>query len=320
MHTHDLSPWTHRHEFDAGNPAAERGTLAVMWLTAAMMVVEIAAGWWFNSMALMADGWHMSSHALAIGLSAFAYGAARRHAGDARYAFGTWKIEVLGSYTSALFLLVIAAAMAAAASVGRLVDPGEIGFREAIAVAVAGLLVNLVSAWILARAESPRAHAHGSHGHHHHDLNLRAAYLHVVADATTSVLAIGALAGGMLFAWNWLDPAVGIVGAILVARWAWNLLRDASRVLLDREMDHPAAGEIRRAVAALDSTGMTSIADLHLWRVGRSRFACILSLVTHDEALTPDAVKSALAELNELAHLTVEIHRCPGDGPGASRC
>ncbi|HUN68670.1 MAG TPA: CDF family Co(II)/Ni(II) efflux transporter DmeF, partial [Burkholderiales bacterium] len=256
------------------------------------------------------DGWHMSSHAVAIGLSAFAYAAARRYARDPRFAFGTWKIEILAGYTSALFLLAVAAAMAYA-SVERLVDPRVIHFPEAIAVAIVGLIVNIVSALILVRAEAhhhPEDEHHGAH--HHHDLNLRSAYLHVVADAATSVLAIVALVGGMFFGWNWLDPVVGIAGAILVARWAWGLLHDTSRVLLDREMDLPATTEIRQIVEALDETKTTSVADLHLWRVGKSRFACILSLVTHDPGLTPGAIKAGLSRREELAHLTVEIHQC----------
>jgi len=311
MHTQDLSPWTHSHMFDAGSHAAERGTRMVMWITAAMMVVEILAGWWFNSMALLADGWHMSSHAFAIGLSAFAYVAARRYARDSRFAFGTWKIEILAGYTSALFLLGVASVMVLA-SVERIIAPQAIHFPEAIVVAVVGLVVNIACALILGRAEEHHDHASDRHGphHHHHDLNLRSAYLHVIADAATSVLAIVALVGGMLFGWSWLDPVMGIVGAILVARWAWGLMRDTGRVLLDREMDHPVTAEIREIVTALDQTKATRIADLHLWRVGKARFACILSLVTHDPNLTPNRVKAGLSEHEELAHVTVEIHQC----------
>ncbi len=308
MHTHDLSAWTHSHVFDSGSHAAERGTRAVMWITAAMMVVEIWAGWWFNSLALLADGWHMSSHALALGLSAFAYVAARRYARDERFAFGTWKIEVLAGFASALFLLGIAILMAVA-SLERLIAPQQIHFREAIAVAVVGLSVNVVCALILGRAHDHHGSAH-AHREHAHDINLRSAYLHVVADAATSVLAIVALVGGLLLGLTWLDPAMGILGAILVARWAWGLLRDAGRVLLDREMDHPVTAEIREVVATLDQTKTTRIVDLHLWRVGKARFACILSLVTHDPSMTPNRVKAGLSAHEELAHVTVEIHQC----------
>ena len=316
MHTHDLTPWTHEHVFDAGSAAAERGTKAVMWITAVMMVVEIWAGWWFNSMALLADGWHMSSHAVAIGLSAFAYAAARRYARDRRFSFGTWKIEVLAGYTSAVFLLGVAALMMFA-SVERIVAPQAIHFPEAIAIAAVGLLVNIGCAVILGRAGH---HDHDQHEqHHHHDLNLRSAYVHVIADAATSVLAIAALAGGMFFGWNWLDPVMGIVGAILVGRWAWGLLRDSGRVLLDREMDHGVVDEVKDAVARFGEAE-TTIADLHVWRVGKARYACILSLVTHDPALTPERVKTWLARHGELAHVTVEIHRCGGADTNSPTC
>jgi cation diffusion facilitator family transporter len=274
-----------------------------------MMVVEIWAGWTFNSMALLADGWHMSSHALAIGLSAFAYVAARRYAGDSTFAFGTWKIEVLGGFASALLLVGIAGLMVFG-SVERLFNPHQIQFQQAIAVALVGLVVNVVCAVILERG----GHDHDaeSQGHPHHDLNLRSAYVHVVADAATSVLAIVALAGGMLWGWIWLDPVMGIVGAGLVAVWAWGLMRSTGRVLLDKEMDHPVSDEIRTEIAAYEEGHDTRIADLHVWRVGKSRFACIVSLITHDAALTPQVVKNWLSKHEELAHVTVEIQHCPG--------
>ena len=312
MHTQDLSAWTHDHVFDEGNPSAEKGTRLVMAITAAMMVVEIVAGWWFNSMALLADGWHMSSHAVAIGLSALAYTAARRYAGDHRFAFGTWKIEVLAGFASAIFLLGVAVMMAAA-SVERIFSPQPIHFTQAIIVAVVGLAVNVVCALILSGAHD-HGHAHHDHDHdhgpHHHDLNLRSAYLHVVADAATSVLAILALAGGMLYGWDWLDPVMGIVGAVLVARWALGLVRDTSRVLLDREMDHPVVAEIRDAIAAHAAWVLPPrIVDLHVWRVGREKFAVILSLAAEDAAVTPEAVKRVLGQHEELAHISVEVNR-----------
>lgn len=315
MHTQDLSTWTHDHIFDEGNQAAERGTRAVMWITAAMMVVEIAAGWWFNSMALLADGWHMSSHAIAIGLSAFAYAAARRYARDPRFAFGTWKIEVLAGFASAIFLLGVAALMVAG-SVERLVTPQPIHYLEAMVVAAVGLLVNIVCAMILGGAHDHHDH-HGEHTHddhhehhgHHHDLNLKSAYVHVIADAATSVLAIVALAGGWLYGWSWLDPAMGIAGAVLVAVWAKNLIGETGKVLLDREMDHPVVEEIRQAVETGPDAGATRIADLHVWRVGKRSYACALSLVTHDKALIPARVREQLAVHEEIAHMTVEIHQ-----------
>lgn len=315
MHTHDLAEWRHDHQFDTGNIAGERSTLLVMWITAGMMVVEIAAGWFYNSMALLADGFHMSSHAVAIGLSAFAYAAARRHAKDPRYAFGTWKIEVLGGFASAIFLLGVVALMVYG-SVERLIKPEPIHYQEAMVIAVVGLIVNLVSARILGAAHHhDHGHGHDHHGpghseHHHHDLNLKSAYVHVIADAATSVAAIAALAGGWLFGWSWLDPVMGIVGAVVVAIWAKGLIVDTSKVLLDREMDHPVVDEIREVIAERGSGSETVIADLHVWRVGKATYSCALSLVTHDEHLTPKQVRAWLSVHEEIVHSTIEIHRC----------
>lgn len=313
MHTHDLAEWRHDHVFDTGNAAAERGTRWVMWITLVMMAVEIVVGWFSNSMALLADGFHMSSHAVAIGLSAWAYGAARRHASDPRFAFGTWKIEVLGGFASAVFLLGVVALMVYG-SVERLFRPEPIHYPEAMAVAVLGLVVNLVCALILGQAHD-HGHHHGhAHGHdhhdHHHDLNLKSAYLHVVADAATSVAAIAALAGGWWLGWAWLDPVMGLVGAVLVAVWAKGLIAETSRVLLDREMDHPVVDEIREVIAERGAAGETLIADLHVWRVGRATYSCALSVVTHDAALTPRQVREWLAVHEEIVHATIEIHRC----------
>ncbi|MCK2089551.1 CDF family Co(II)/Ni(II) efflux transporter DmeF [Thauera aromatica] len=316
MHPESLSDWIHDHVFDRGNALAERSTWAVMWITAATMVVEIAAGWWFNSMALLADGWHMSSHAFAIGVSALAYAAARRYAKDRRFAFGTWKIEILGGFASAIFLLGVAAMMVLG-SVERLVSPQPIQYKEAIAVALLGLAVNVVCAWILGRAHHhghdhghDHSHAHSAHDHdhHHHDLNLKSAYLHVIADAATSVLAIVALFGGWIYGWSWLDPVMGIAGAVLVAIWAKGLLAETGKVLLDREMDDPVVAEIREAVETGPEDGGTRIADLHVWRVGKTAYACAIAVVTHDRALTPDAVRARLAVHEEIVHSTIEIH------------
>ena len=324
MHTDNLSPWSHDHIFDRGSHAAERGTRLVMWITAATMVVEIVAGWWFNSMALLADGWHMSSHAFAIGVSAFAYAAARRHARDPRFAFGTWKIEVLGGFASAIFLLGVAAMMVFG-SAERLLAPQTIHYQEAMIVAALGLVVNVVCALILGHAHDhhdDHHHGHDDHHHDHHhghahgdDLNLKSAYLHVIADAATSVLAIAALAGGWLYGWSWLDPVMGIVGAVLVAIWAKGLLIETSKVLLDREMDHPLVAEIREVVESGPAAGDTRIADLHVWRVGKGNFACALTVVTHDRQLTPAHVRTQLAEHEEIVHATIEIHCCPDDEP-----
>lgn len=315
MPAQDLSKWMHDHVFDTGNDAAERSTRVVMWITAAMMVVEIAAGWWFNSMALLADGWHMSSHAVAIGLSAMAYATARRYARDPRFAFGTWKIEILGGFASAVFLLGVAVMMVVG-SVERIVSPQPIQYREAIVIAVLGLVVNVVCAQILGKA-----HHHGhdpghDHGHdhphdHHHDLNLKSAYVHVIADAATSVLAIVALFGGWIYGWSWLDPVMGIVGAALVAVWAKRLIADTSKVLLDREMDHPVVDEIREVVETGSDAGDTRVTDLHVWRVGKQVYSCALTVVTRDAVLTPEIVRKRLSVHEEIVHSTIEIHHCP---------
>ena len=313
MHTHDLSEWSHDHVFDEGSPAAERGARAVMWITAAMMVIEIVAGWWFNSMALLADGWHMSSHALAIGISAFAYAAARRHARDPRFAFGTWKIEVLGGFASAIFLLGVAVMMVVA-SAERILSPQPIHYQEAMAVAAVGLVVNIVCALILGQAHDQAHDHHHDHGHahsHSHDLNLKSAYMHVIADAATSVLAIVALAGGWLYGWSWLDPVMGMIGALLVAIWAKNLIIETGKVLLDREMDHPVVQEIRDVVETAPEAGGTAITDLHVWRVGKSTYSCALTVLTHDRQLTPKHVREQLARHEEIVHATIEVHLCP---------
>jgi len=305
----------HHHHFHHAIEMAERGTRAVMWITAVATVVEIVAGWWFNSMALLADGWHMSSHALAIGVSAFAYSASRRYADDRRFAFGTWKIEVLGGFASALFLLGVAALMVVA-SVERIFQPQAIRYQEALAVAVLGLLVNVVCALILGKAHR-HDHGHGAHHHHGHgasshgDLNLRAAYLHVVADAATSVLAIAALACGWWLGWSWMDPMMGIVGAVLVAYWAKGLIAETSKVLLDREMDHPVVDEIREVVEGAGSAGAVTLTDLHVWRVGRDAYACAIVIETRLPDLTPAALRRLLAVHEEVVHATIEVHYQP---------
>lgn len=300
--------WRHSHAFDDGNPLAERNTRWAVLLTTLMMVAEIVGGWIYNSMALLADGWHMSSHALALGLSVLAYGTARRFAHDERFSFGTWKIEVLGGYTSAVFLVGVAGLMLYQ-SIERLISPTPIRYDQAIAIAVVGFVINLACAWLLKDAhkhDHDHRHEHGSQNHHH-DLNLRSAYLHVVADAATSVLAIVALIGGKLWGADWLDPVMGIAGAGLVAVWAYGLLRDTGRVLLDAEMDAPVVAEIREVIKA--SPIKTDITDLHVWRVGKGKYACILSLVSADET-APNYFKQQLEIHEELVHITVEVNTC----------
>lgn len=310
MHTTDLSAWTHEHVFDKGNRAAERGTRAVVWITAAMMLVELVAGWWLNSMALLADGLHMASHAIAIGLSAVAYAAARRYARDFRFTFGTWKIEVLAGFASAILLLGIAGLMVFGA-IERIISPKDIHYQEALIVATLGLLTNIFCAAILGKAHH-HEERHGGHaGHtHNHDLNLKSAYTHVIADATTSVLAIVALAGGWIYGWAWLDPVMSIIGAALVAIWSKNLILETGKVLLDREMDHPVVEEIRDAIESPAESGETRCADLHVWRVGRGSYACAISVVTHDPTLTARKLRERLSQHEEIAHSTIEVHQC----------
>ncbi|WP_310596583.1 CDF family Co(II)/Ni(II) efflux transporter DmeF [Aeromonas aquatica] len=302
-----------------GNPLAEQKTRWAVLLTLIMMVAEIGGGWVFNSMALLADGWHMSSHALALGLSVLAYRAARHYARDHRFSFGTWKIEVLGGFTSALLLVGVAGLMLFE-SVARLLDPSPIHYQQAIGIALLGLLVNLACAWLLKDDQGHHhghdhghdhdhhhGHAHHEHGgrHEHQDLNLRAAYIHVLADAATSVLAIFALVGGMLWGADWLDPLMGIVGAVLVAVWAKGLLRDTGLVLLDAEMDAPVVEEIREVIGDLPST---EIRDLHVWRVGQGQYAGVLSLLM-EEPVPARQIRERLAIHEELVHLTIEIDR-----------
>ncbi len=320
-------PWTHEHVYlgDA-HEANERRTWIVVALTGAMMVGEIAAGTMFNSMALLADGWHMATHAGALGISAFAYRYARRHARDARFAFGTGKVGDLAGYTSAVVLGVVALLIAYEA-VARLRAPLPIAFDEAIAVAVLGLAVNLVSAVVLSRGHGHAPGEHRDPDHHDHDLhdhdhdhdhapgraeahahadhNLRSAYLHVLADALTSVLAILALVLGRWAGAAWLDPAVGLVGALVIARWAVHLLRDTGRVLLDFAAAERSARAIRLAIEAREGDRLS---DLHLWRVGPGHLAAIVSVVSNRGATAED-VRAAVGAVAGLAHLTVEVRQ-----------
>lgn len=314
MTTCNHSRWEPSHDYRPLETATERQAWRVAALTGATMLVEIGAGYAFNSMALLADGWHMASHMLAIGLTALAYLLARRYANDPRFAFGTWKIEVLAGFASALMLLVVVA-MLAFESLWRLWQPQEVAFEMALWVAVVGLLVNLLSAWLLRDQHDhhghAHAHAHGDHDHDHKakpgkDLNRHAAYIHVLADALTSVAAIIALLGGLWLGWNWLDPLMGVIGAVIIAVWAKGLLLETAKVLLDREMDSPIVAQVR---TTLTQEADTEVADLHLWRVGRSQYACIVSLVTHGEA-SADRYKARLAGISALVHVTVEVNRC----------
>ena len=303
------SRWEHSHSYRPLERGTERQTWAVVLLTGITMVAEIAAGYLFNSMALLADGWHMASHMVAIGMAAIAYLLARRYAHDRRFAFGTWKIEVLAGFASAV-LLVVVALMMVIESLSRLWSPAQIGFDEALWVAVIGLVVNLLSAWLL-RDQHDHHHAHHDHDHDHaaapgRDLNRHAAFIHVLTDGLTSVAAIIALLGGKYFGWNWLDPLMGIIGAVVILIWAKGLLRETGKALLDREMDDPL---VQRVQAQLERVPDTEVTDLHLWRVGRAQYSCIVTIVTH-QAYSADRYKAELAGFSELVHVTAEINRC----------
>lgn len=301
MHRTDLSRWKHHHSYlPDGHRRGEQQTRRVIGLTAIMMVAEIFAGTAFGSMALLADGWHMASHASALGITAFAYWYARRHADDARYSFGTWKVGVLGGYSSAVVLAVIAIWIASE-SIARFFQPVAIRFDEAIFVACLGLGVNLLSAWMLRGG-----HDHAAHGHHH-DHNLRAAYLHVLADALTSATAIAALTTGRYLGWVWMDPAMGVVGSLVIARWSYGLLRDCSSALLDGAIDEAAVTTVR---AALESDGDTLAADLHIWKVGPVDFAAAIAVVA-DRPRTPEEYRERIADvMPSLTHVTLEVNRC----------
>jgi len=303
-----LENLSHSHSFDDTNQRAKKNTLYATILTFVMMIVEITAGIIYNSMALLADGWHMSSHALALGLSFFAYVMATKYQNDIRFSFGTFKIEILGAYTSAILLLVVAFFMAYH-SIERFLNPVEISYKEAIFVAVIGLIVNLVCAWLLKDDHSHHHHHdhhHDHHHEHHHDMNLKAAYLHVVADALTSVLAIVALIGGMFWGVTWLDPIMGIVGSILVFVWAIGLIKQSGKVLLDANMDNPVVGEIIEVIE--NSKVKATITDLHVWGVGKGKYSCILSLDVEGD-IEADYFKKELQIHEELVHITIELHK-----------
>jgi cation diffusion facilitator family transporter len=321
MHLDDLAPWRHSHTFETDVPArGERRTRWVVAITVSMMVVEIVAGTMFGSMALLADGWHMGTHAAALSVAVFAYMYARRHAADPRYSFGTGKVGALGGFASAVGLAVVAL-LVLVESATRLARPVAIRFDEAIGVAAVGLAVNLACAWLLRERDHGHDHAatheapadDGDHRRdHHRDHNLRAAYLHVLADALTSVFAIVALLTGKVLGWTWMDPVMGIVGALVIARWSAGLLRDTSAVLLDAEV---ASARRDAILSAIEGGREDRVSDLHVWRVGPRHLAAIVSVVA-SEPRPPSAYKERLHGFPDLAHVTVEVHPCAGR-PGA---
>lgn len=296
MHKDNLQIWQHSHTFGQELPhRGELRTLIVIGITAIMMAIEIVAGILFGSMALLADGLHMASHAVALGINAFAYVYARRHARDTAYSFGTGKVNALGGFSGAVLLAMFALLMAWE-SFGRLISPVEIVFNQAILVAVLGLVVNGVSALIL-----------GVDNHeHHHDLNLKSAYLHVMADALTSILAIVALLTAKYFGSVWMDPAMGIVGAFLVARWSIGLLHTSSGILLDRQGPESIRNKIRESIEADKDS---RVADMHLWSIGPNIYAVVVAIVAHEPA-TPETYKARMPKNLGLAHVSIEVHQC----------
>ncbi|MGE3280004.1 MAG: CDF family Co(II)/Ni(II) efflux transporter DmeF [Alphaproteobacteria bacterium] len=291
----------HEHVFlDKSHERNERRTWFVIALTTTMMVVEIVAGTIYGSMALVADGWHMSTHAAAMLIAALAYFYARRNARNRRFTFGTGKLGDIAGFASAIVLALIAL-LIGWESFLRLRAPIAIDFPQAITVAVIGLAVNIISAWLL-RGDHDHGHEHHA-DHDHHDNNLRAAYLHVLADALTSVLAIVALAAGSIYGWIWLDPVMGMIGAIVIARWSWGLIRDAGGVLLDYvPPDEELPDEIRTAI----ENGSESITDLHVWQLGPGHHGAIVSIASGDPK-PPSHYRQKLAHIHDLSHVTIEV-------------
>jgi cation diffusion facilitator family transporter len=304
MHLKNIQAWQHAHTFGQEQKhIGEHKTLVVVAMTVAMMVVEIAAGIIFGSMALLADGLHMASHAAALGINVFAYAYARRHAEDRRFSFGTGKVNALGGFAGAVLLGVFALLMAWE-SIARIVNPVQIVFNQAIFVAILGLAINGISVLVL--NVKHHHHADEPHDHHHHDHNLRSAYLHVLADALTSVLAIFALLTAKYFGLVWMDPFMGIVGAVLIVRWSWGLLRLTSHVLLDQQ----GPAELQRKIKEqIEKDGDSRVTDLHVWAIGPNTYSAIVSVVAH-QPLQPEQYKKQLSSDLRLVHTTVEVCKC----------
>lgn len=307
MHLRTLSLLRHDHNFAVLNKKAERRTLQVLVLTFFTMILEVGAGIYFGSMALLADGWHMATHVAAFMITIIAYRYSRAHAHDRTFAFSSGKVGVLGAFASSMALGVVALMMLIESG-ERFVTPHVIHFDEAIMIACFGLFINLICALLL-KGQHQHVHGHDHHGHSHHDHNLKAAYIHVIADALTSVLAIGALTLGKYYGWLWLDPSMGIVGAMIITRWAYSLVKETSPILLDESID----AEYSKAVKdKIESDADNRIADLHIWRVAPNHFAAIISVVTHHPK-SPEYYKNLLHSFHKLSHITVEVTQCPGD-------
>ncbi len=320
-HIHPVEDYRHEHVFlGARHDENAKRVWTVVALTTVMMIAEIAGGTLSGSLALVADGWHMSTHAAALTISALAYYFARRHARDGRFAFGTGKLGDLASFTSAIVLGMIALLIAYEA-IDHLIHPLAIAYNEAIAIAALGLAVNLLSGWLLRGDHGHdhhhhHGHTHGDDGDHHHhdqDLNLRAAYVHVLADALVSLLAIGGLLTAKLAGWPFMDPIVGLVGTGVIVSWSYGLAKQSGAILVDSVPDQSLAAEMRNRLEA----GGDAITDLHLWRVGPGHYAATVSILSGDPK-PPQAYKDKLAGLPKLSHVTVEVERCPDPGCGAA--
>lgn len=320
MHQHQLNNWIHPHNFARINRRGESRTRWVLLLTFTTMLVEIVAGVNFHSMALLADGWHMATHVLAFLIAIVAYRYSRIHEQDQTFAFSPAKVGVLGGFASSIALAMVAIAMMGEA-VERLLVPQQIRFDEAILVAVAGLVVNLLSALLLSDSYDHHHHGHQHdhhhdhdhehhHHEHHHDHNLRAAYLHVLADALTSVLAIVALLAGKYYGWIWMDAVMGVVGSFIILAWAWGLIKETSPVLLDQAIDENYLQAIQDT---LEEDGESRVSDLHIWRVSPTHHAAIVVVVTQFPK-SPSHYKALLANFVHLDHVTVEVNRCSGEG------
>ena len=316
MHLTNLDYYRHTHVFYEIRDSDMRRVLFVVLLTFFMMIAEIVFGVLFNSMALLADGWHMATHASALGITLFTFYMVKRLKNDESYSFGTWKIEILGAYTSAILLAMVGIGVVYS-SIERILHPAAIQYDHALIVSFIGLAVNVICAIVLNSGghshEHPQPHPHPHHDHEHehhgaheHGLGVKSAYLHVLADALTSVFAIVALFGAKLFNLDFLDPAMGIISSVLIFRWSIDLLRESSSILLDRSTDEELPREIR---AIIEGDGDTKISDLHLWRVGQDRYACIISLVTNMPK-KPQQYKKMLEPVHELVHISLEVVQC----------
>jgi len=309
MHTQSLAPWQHEHAFlGKKHHEHELRTWAVVVLATVMMIAEIAGGLLFGSMALVADGLHMSTHVAALSIAAIAYSIARTHMANERFSFGTGKLGELAAFASAIILAMVAL-LIGYESVARFINPVDIRFGEAIPIAVLGLGVNLISAWLLHDHDHHHAHEEEDHAGHdqaqHADHNFRAAYIHVVADAFTSLLAISALVAGLYLGWVWLDPAVGLVGTAVIAAWAWNLIKSSGAVLLDTVPSRERAELIRQRL----EVGDDRVADLHVWRLGPGHLGIMAVVVSHNP-LSPDHYKARLSGIDGLSHVNIEVHSC----------